>query len=188
MIGGIIGVAISVVFGCAYLVPLLRGSLQRTPAGVLKRLPSQGEEHHVRLTWMTATGGTWNPAKPPGNGNPIFDRGNGTYRLTDDGHVELTWETPSGATRTYRGMVPDRLRPDSPQRRRIRHALHLIGALYAVVALVGFAVGYLAARGPVGARVGFGGLGVLAGWVLIWFVVMVINVVRGTSSALRGSG
>lgn len=185
MVGGIIGGAIALILSCAYLVPLLRGALQRSPAGVMKRLSSPGAEHRVRLNWMTAIGGTWNPEKPLEAGNPIFDRGSGTYHLTDDGQVELTWETSSGATRTYRGTVPDRLRPDSPQRGRTRHALHLIGALYAVVTVVGFAVGYLSAHGPVGNRIGFGGLGVFAGWVLIWLVVMIINVVRGTGSALR---
>jgi hypothetical protein len=45
-------------------------------------------------------------------------------------------------------------------------------------------VGYLVSSGPVSARLGFAGLGVLAGWILIWFVVLVINVVRGTGSAL----
>jgi hypothetical protein len=187
VVGGIIGAAIGLVLFCAYFVPLMRGALERTPAGVLKRLRSPGAEHHVRLTWLTATGGTWNPEKPPGIGNPIFTRGNGTYRLADDATVELTWNASGGETRNYRGTVPDRLRPGSPQRRRARHALHLIAALYAVVTIAGFAVGYVASHGGAGPRLGYGGLGVLAGWVLIWFVVMVINVARGTGSALSRS-
>lgn len=138
----------------------------------------------MRLTWLTATGGTWNPEKPPGIGNPMFTRGNGTYRFTDDGQVELTWTAAGGATRTYHGAVPDRLRPGSSERRRAKSVVHAIVVLYGVVTVAGFAVGYLVSHGAVGARLGFGGLGVLAGWVLIWFVVMVINVARGTGSAL----
>jgi len=57
VLGGFIGVSIGLIATCAYLVPLFRGALQRTPGGVLKRLPSQGAEHQVRLTWFTATGG-----------------------------------------------------------------------------------------------------------------------------------
>jgi hypothetical protein len=155
------------------------------PPGVLKRLRSPGAEHHVRLTWMTATGGTWNPETSHGIGNRIFDLGTGTYRLTDDGEVELTWEVPGGGARTYRGPVPDQLRPDSPPRRQVRHVLHLIALPYAVVTVAGLAIGYLAASGAVGVRLA---LGVLAGWVLIWFVVLVINVARGTHSALGRFG
>ena len=83
MIGGILGAAIGVVLFCAYFTPLMRGALQRTPVGVRQRLRSPGAEHHVRLTWLTATGGTSNQEKPSGIGNPIFTLGAGTYRLAD---------------------------------------------------------------------------------------------------------
>jgi len=187
VVGGIVGGALALILLCAIYGPFIRGALQRTPGGVIKRLTTPGAEHHVRLTWITATGGTWNPAKPPGIGNPIFTPGHGTYRLTDDGEVHLTWIQSSGEKRTYEGRIPDRLRPSSPHRRRVRHVLHLVVLLYTVVSISGFAIGYFASSGGVGARLGYGGLGVLAGWVAIWFVILVINIARGTGNALSGS-
>lgn len=184
MIGAIIGGTIGAVVYGAIMIVVFRGIARRSPAGVTKRLPAPGAEHTVRLTRMTAISGTWNPAKKPGIGNPLCTPGTGTYRLTDGGQVELVWEASGGSTHTYRGPIPDSIRPDSPQRRRVRHVLRAMGAVYAFVTVAGFAVGFLASSGTTGARLGFGLLGVAVGWVLVWLVVLVMNVARGTKRAL----
>ena len=80
---------------------------------------------------------------------------------------------------------PPTVGADSPQRRKARALLRAMVVAYVVVGAAGFAVGQLLSGGSTEQRLGYGLLGIAAGWVLIWFLIHVTLIVYGTRSALK---
>jgi hypothetical protein len=183
---GIAAGVCAAVFGLGVMAWWFRRAWGHTPAGVMSALRAHDGERHVRVVWLEAMGGTWNPAKPLGFNNPLFAVGSGTYHLGSDGQVTLDWHPVKGEPAEYRGAVPDRFK-DTPERRRVHKFLHLLLAVYAVAVASGFAIGYLLSTGTVTARLGVGMLGVFGGLVALWLVTLVFNVSHGIRGAVRGA-
>ncbi len=183
---GIVAAACAAVLALGVMAWWGRRAWGHTPAGVMSALRAHDGDHRIRVLWLEAMGGAWNPAKPLGFNNPLFAVGSGTYHLDGNGQVTLDWHPAKGEPAEYRGAVPDRFK-DTPERRRIHKVLHLLLAVYAVAVAGGFAIGYLTSTGTVTTRLGFAMLGVFAGLLALWFVTLVINVCHGIHGALRGS-
>lgn len=165
----------------AFMAWLGRYAWRRTASGVTSALRRRGEVT-VRVGWL---GNAWNPAKPLGVDNPIFDPGLGTYRMHGD-EVVLTWQPKHGSGTEYRGTIPDRLKnKQHPERRRVRRAAWIVVGVEVAAAAGGCAVGFLMSSGTTGERLLFAMLGMAGGMAVIWFVLLVANVSVGVRKALR---
>ena len=185
MVTVIISVTVSLVMFGAIMYVMLRGTLQRTPAGVAKALRRGDGEHRVRVPLWPANAGARNPAKPPGPNNPIFSPGTGTYRLEANGEVHLHWTSTSGSPHANTGTIPDDIDPGSPQRRRVHRIGGAIISGYLALPVFGFALGYLLSSGRPGVRLGWGLGGIAVAAVGFWIATLIINVAYGSRRALK---
>ena len=184
MVTVMVSAVAAMVLGSAVVSASVRSAFRRTPVGVVKALRRTGVEHRVTVPRWPAPSGTWNPGKPLGRHNLIFEPGDGVYRLDDHDVVHLMWTPQGGAPREYCGTVPTSIEPGSAQRRQIQRIGRALIGSYAVALIVGFAFGFTLSAGRTAVRLGWGAGGIAIAMVAVWVVVLAVNVARGTRGVL----
>lgn len=150
---------------------------RRLPWGISRRLLRGKKSITVRTRYA---GGTWNPAKPPGERNHTpSEPGWAFYTLDKDGMVELELVRTDGAREYYTGPPVDP--PEGYRRVRAAGVIPLL--TYPIFIGGGFAVGVLVSGGSQSHRYGDGGLGAVLGFALAW---LALTVVTGVAKARRG--
>jgi len=176
----------AVFFVFFYVGPVLWFLLFRTrrthPKWILRQLQKSSGPVKVAVGHF---GGTWNP-KPGGSGR-VFGSGKAIYSLDESSVVHLHVLPKRGREQNYSGPLPESVPADSAHLLKQRRIMRLVLVAYGLTVIVGFAAGYLLARGTPGARFVWGLLGVFIAWMVLWLVMLALRV--GTSvRKIRGNG
>jgi hypothetical protein len=185
-----VGLAVSALCAFAltviYTALVFRKATLRTPKGVIRRLQARGGPFSIRVPM---TGGTWNPAKPPGIDHEVLGPGRATYALDDSGVVHLYFHRKDSELH-FSGAIPESISNQPPRHQRVTDLRRRILLGYVSFLLIGFVVGAMLAPGPVVVRLAWGCLGVLVAMVIASVLVRMFSVghaVRETIRHPRGS-
>jgi len=158
-----------------------RAAWGHTRKGVLKHIATPGVAFTADVSNLT---GTWNPAHrrlnrydPP----LLYGKGSATYWRDEADHVHLLFRPESGAAKHLAAVVPPS--NSSPQKWAARGVL----ALFAVLLVGGFVIGYSTSSGSSDDRVLIGFLGAMAGLASLTLLTTVIQVGHAVRTMSRGT-
>jgi hypothetical protein len=152
----------------------------RSPKGIVKHLTESGGSYEVSAAY---TRGVWNPAKPIGIDNPLFDKGIATYSLDDSGIVHLDFKSSSGHDQHLSGPVPESLVHPTVHQQHARTLMRRVLFGYLSFLVLGAAIGAVVAKGNIASHVLGGGLGLV---VAMGVAVVLVRVLR-VGTALRNA-
>ena len=150
----------------------------RSPKWIVKRLTETGTPYSVAAAY---TRGVWNPAKPIGVDNLLFDKGMATYWLDESGLVHLDFKSSSDHDQHLVEPIPEVLVHPTVHQQHGRALMRRVLIGYLSFLILGVAIGASVTTGNVADHILGGGVGLL---LALGIAVILVRVLR-VGNALR---